>query len=278
MGGLVRVGVVAALAVVAGCGGGDGGEDRADTGREAPPPGGAQVTDRALGYSLTLPRGWTDSLVPAGAARPFGGAGRGCAIGIAGILGDTRGDRLVAFARRTARRRTATGATVRARPVSGANVPGALVAVSAGGQQARSALFVTAGGGVAITCRVPSGRAARLDRDLPGLFASLRLRRDPALERAQPRAAAVQGVEGVTVRRVGTRVVAEVRTRDFSRPEQRVRAVIAALAGELPNTDIGVNAVPLDRPRRNALGRYLGGSRAGTIQVPPGQPRRFTLD
>ena len=184
----------------------------------------------------------------------------------------------MAFARRTAQRRAAKGALVRARAVRGANVPGALVAVSAGGQQARSALFVTAGGGVALTCRVPTDRAARLDRDLAQLFASLRLRRDPALERAQPAAAAVDGVEGVAVRRAGTRVIAEVRTEDFDRPEQRVRALIAAMAGQLPDTDIGVNAVPLDQPRKTALGRYVGGSRAGSVQVPPGAPKRFTLD
>ena len=73
-------------------------------------------------------------------------------------------------------------------------------------------------------------------------------------------------------------MIAEVRTRDFERPAQRVRSVIAALARALPGTDIGVNAVPLDRPRSSALGRFLGGSRAGTIQVPPGPPQRFTLD
>ena len=277
MGRLVCLGAVAALVAAAGCGGGDG-DDEADTGRESPPPGGGRVADRALGYALTLPAGWTDSAVPAGATRPFGGGGRGCAIGIAGILGDTRGDRLVAFARRTAERRAAKGAIVRARAVQGANVPGAVVAVSAGRQQARSALFVTAGGGVALTCRVPSDRAAKLDRDLAQLFSSLRLRRDSVLERAQPAAAAVDGVEGVTIRRAGTRVIAEVRTKDFSAPEQRVRAVIAAMAGELPDTDIGVNAVPLDQPRKAALGRFVGGSRAGSVQVPPADPKRFTLD
>ena len=275
MGRLVSLGAVVALVAVAGCGGGDDGQ-KAD--RTAPPAPDARISDRALGYGLTLPRGWTDSLVPAGATRPFGGAGRGCALGLAGILGDTRGDRLVAYARRTAVRRAPRGAVVRARAVRAANVPGAVVALTARGQAARSALFVTAGGGVAMTCRVPAGRVAALDRDLALLFSSLRLRRDPALERAQPRAAAVGGVQGVTVRRVGTRVVAEVRTRDFRRSAQRVRAVIAALAAALPGTDIGVNAVPLDRPRRSALGRYLGGSRAGTIQVPPGPPQRFTLD
>ena len=137
---------------------------------------------------------------------------------------------------------------------------------------------MTAGGGVALTCRVPSDRAAGLDRDLAQLFASLRLRRDPRWSAPSPAAAAVDGVEGVTVRRAGTRVIAEVRTRDFSRPEQRVRAVIAAMAGELPDTDIGVNAVPLDQPRKAALGRFVGGSRAGTVQVPRGRPERFTLD
>lgn len=275
MGRLVSLGAVVALVAAAGCAGDDDGQ-KAD--RRAAPAPDARVSDRALGYALTLPRGWTDSQVPPGATRPFGGGGRGCALGLAGILGDTRGDRLVAFARRTATRRAPPGTMVRARAVRAANVQGAAVAITARAQAARSALFVTAGGGVAVTCRVPAGRAAALDRDLALLFSSLRLRRDPVLERAQPRAAAVPGVQGVTVRRVGTRVVAEVRTRDFERPAQRVRSVIAALARALPGTDIGVNAVPLDRPRSSALGRFLGGSRAGTIQVPPGPPQRFTLD
>lgn len=139
-------------------------------------------------------------------------------------------------------------------------------------------MFVTAGGGVAVTCRVPADRAAALDRDLEQLYASLRLRRDPALERAQPAAAAVAGVEGITVRRVGTRVIAEVRLASFRRPEDQVRAVIASLARSLPQTDIGVNAVPLDSPRKAALGRFLGGTGAGTVQVPPTAPKRFTLD
>ena len=137
---------------------------------------------------------------------------------------------------------------------------------------------MTAGGGVALTCRVPSDRAAGLDRDLRSCSPRCACGAIPRWSAPSPAAAAVDGVEGVTVRRAGTRVIAEVRTRDFSRPEQRVRAVIAALAGELPDTDIGVNAVPLDQPRKAALGRFLGGSRAGTVQVPPGQPRRFTLD
>ena len=63
--------------------------------------------------------------MPAGATRPFGGAGRGCAIGIAGILGETAATAWSAFARRTAERRAAKGALVRARAVQGANVPGA---------------------------------------------------------------------------------------------------------------------------------------------------------
>ena len=89
------------------------------------PPAAGGSADRALGYALTLPAGWTDSAVPAGATRPFGGAGRGCAIGIAGILGDTRGDRLVGVRapdRRAARRQ---GRARPARAVQGANVPGA---------------------------------------------------------------------------------------------------------------------------------------------------------
>lgn len=279
MGRLGRWAAIATLSLVAGCGGGDG-DEKTDTGADtqpAPAPG-KRVADRALGYSLALPAGWTDSEVPAGATRPFGGAGRGCAIGVAGILGDVRGDRLVAFARRTAQRRAPKGAIVKARAVKGANVPGAVVAVAAGGQQARSAVFVTAGGGVGLTCRVPAGRAGALDRDLDQLFASLSLRRDRPLERAQPAAAAVDGVQGVTVRRAGSRVIAEARLTNFQQPERKVGAIITALARALPGSDIGVNAVPLDGSRKYALGRFLGGSRAGTIQVPPGPPKRFTLD
>lgn len=127
MGRQVRMGAVAALAVVAGCGGGE--KDEADT-APAPAPS-PRVADRALGYSLTLTRGWTDSEVPVGATRPFSGGGRGCAMGAAGILDDVRGDRLVAFARRTAQRRAAKGALVKARAVRSANVPGGVVALSA---------------------------------------------------------------------------------------------------------------------------------------------------
>ena len=174
-----------ALVAAAGCAGDDDGQ-KAD--RRAAPAPDARVSDRALGYALTLPRGWTDSQVPPGATRPVRRRAVAAApSGIAGILGDTRGDRLVAFARRTATRRAARGAMVRARAVRAANVPGAAGGASAArAQQARSALFVTAGGGVALTCRVPAGRAAALDRDLALLFSSLRLRRDPVLERAQP--------------------------------------------------------------------------------------------
>lgn len=265
---------LAALVLVNGCGGsGDASTDK------APAPGTAQrLRDTTLGYSLLLPRGWSAPRVGPGQAVPLSGGGAGCAIGTAGALPDVSGARLLAFARDTARRRAAKGAQVAVERVQGDNVPGALVRISRPGQRARSALFASAGGGVAITCRVPAAGARDLDRGLSLLISSVRLRRDRALERAQPRVVALAGVNEATLRRSGSRVGARVTLSSFRAAPVRLRSIVEALARELPRTDIAVDATRPNDPSRIAFARFLGGTGAGTIQVPPAAPRRFTLD
>lgn len=264
-----------ALGLVAGCGGSG---DRPKGGTHGAGPSAQRLRDPALGYSLLLPRGWIAPKVPPGQAVPLGGAGESCAIGAAGLLPDVSGARLLPFARNTARRRAASGARIEVEAIRGANVPGALVRISRSGQQARSALFASAGGGVAITCRVRDASAAELDRGLSLLLSSVRLDRDRALERAQPRVVALGGVEGATLRRSGSRVAARVSLRSFRSAPESLRSVVVALARVVPRTDIGVNATDRDDPRKIAFARFLGGTGAGTIQVPPAAPRRFTLD
>lgn len=268
------------LAGCAGCGGSGDDADRADTDggtqTEATAPG--RLTDAAIGYSMLMPRGWTfpGDLMP-GQPVPLGGSGQGCAVGQAGVLGDVRGKRLLAFARSTARRRAAPGTAVTVEAVNGQNVSGALVRIGGRGQEARSAIFASAGSGVAITCRAPAAQAEEQGRDLSILLSSVNLRREPALERAQAAALGVAGVRAVAVRREGSRVAAQVRVGSFAGVGVRVRDVIAAIAPLLRGTDIGVNAATAAAPQKVALGRYLGGTKAGSVQVPGDQPRRFAL-
>lgn len=272
----------ASMVLVAGCGGGSGGDSKkaattADTPAQATPRTG-RLTDAATGYTVVMPPGWTyPSGLRLGEAVPLGGMGQGCAIGQAGILGDVRGPKLLAFARRTARSRAAVGATVGVEPVKGVNVSGALVRIRKGNQEARSAIFASAGSGVAVTCRASASRAAAQARGLAQLLASVNLRRDRSLERAQAAAVAVPGVQAAALRHDGARVAAQVRVVSFHGIAGRVRDVIAAMAPRLPNTDIGVNVATASAPDKVALGRYLGGTRAGSIQVPGKAPLRFTL-
>lgn len=266
-----------ALGLVAGCGGsGDSSKDGETDG--SGPPGAKRVRDPALGYSLLLPRGWSAPKVSPGQALQLRGEGEGCAIGPVGVLPDVSGARLLTFARNTARRRAARGIRIGVEGVRGDNAPGALVRTSRPGQQVRSALFASAGGGIAITCGVRDAGAVDLDRGLSQLLSSVRLDRDRALERAQPRVVALEGVKGATLRRSGSRVEARVSVTGLRSAPGRLRSVVAVLARAVPRTDIGVNAFDPDHPRRVAFARLVGGTGAGTIQLPPSAPRRLKLD
>ena len=273
------IAALVAVGLVVGCGGsGDDSKDRGRKADRAGPTVANRVRDSALGYSLLLPRGWSAPKVPPGQAVPLAGGGAGCAVGPAGLLPDVSGPRLLTFARNTARRRAAAGAKIEVEGIRGDNAPGALVRISRSGQQARSALFASAGGGVAVTCRVRDAGAAELDQGLSLLLSSVRLDRDRALERAQPRVVAIQGVQAATLRRSGSRVEARISLKGFRSAPDRLRSVVGVLARAVPRTDIGVNATNRDDPRKIAFARFLGGTGAGTIQVPPAPPRRFTLD
>lgn len=273
--------VALALGLLAGCGGSGGDAHKADTGggaRTTPSGSPKRLTDAAIGYSVLVPGGWTfPPDLQQGQPVPFGGDGQGCAIGQAGVLGDVRGRRLLAFARATAKRRAAKDATVTIEAVEGQNVRGALALIRKGGQEARSAIFASAGGGVAITCRAAGPQVAGQARGLSLLLSSVNLRRDPVLERAQAAAVNVPCVQAAALRREGSRVAAQVRVARLGRVDVCIRDVIAAMAPKVPRTDIAVNAATAAAPAKLALGRYLGGTRAGTVQVPGGQPRRFTL-
>lgn len=272
--------VVLALALLQGCGGSGGDGEKADTAPGGRDPGASaqRLTDQAIGYSLLVPRGWTfpGQRTP-GEPVPLGGDGMGCAIGQAGLLGDTRGRKLLGFARDTARRRAAKGTKVTVEAIRGQNVSGALVRIAGRGQEARSAIFASAGSGVAVTCRAASAAAGGQARGLSLLLSSVNLRREPALERAQAAVIGVPGVQAATVRRDGSRAVAQVRLSSFDGVADRLRAAVAAMAPALPRTDIAVNAATAARPQQVALARFLGGTRAGSVQVPGQQPRRFTL-
>lgn len=273
--------VVLALVLLQGCGGSGGDAEKADTGPPPGPDGGAsarRLTDAAIGYSLLMPFGWTfpGEHTP-GQPVPLGGAGQGCVIGQGGVLGDVRGRKLLAFARQTAARRAAKGTKITVESIRGQNVSGALVRIVGRGQEARSAIFASAGSGVAITCRATSMAAARQGRDLALLLSSVNLRREPRLERAQIAAVRVPGVQAAAVRRDGSRVAAQLRVRGFEDVGARLRDVIVAMAPVLPQSDIAVNAATAAQPQRVALGRYLGGTKAGSVQVPGQQPRRFAL-
>ncbi len=264
------------LALVMGCGGGSSAEPTSSA--SGGPTSLQRLRDPVLGYSLRLPRGWSAPRVPPGQAVPLAGGGEGCAVGPTGALPDVGGPRLVSFARSTARRRAATGARVAVQRIRGDGVTGALVRISRSGQQARSALFASAGGGVAITCRVGAAGASELDRGLSLLLSSVRLQRDRALERAQPRVVGIAGVQAATLRRSGSRVQARVTLAGFASATRRLRAVVATLARAFPQTDLAVDATDSRDARRAAFARFLGGTGAGTIQVPPAAPLRFTLD
>jgi hypothetical protein len=272
---------VVALGLLAGCGGSGGDAKKAETdGATRTDANGSpgRLTDAAIGYSVLMPRGWTyPPDLQQGQPVPLGGGGQGCAIGQAGVLGDVRGRRLLVFARRTAEKRAAKGATVSVESVEGQNVRGALVRISKSGQEARSAIFASAGAGVAITCRAAGAQAADQARGLSLLLSSVNLRSERSLERAQAVAVGVPGVQAAAVRREGSRVAVQVRVARLDGVAVRIRDVIAAVAPVVPRTDIAVNAATAAAPEKLALGRYLGGTKAGTVQVPGGQPRRFAL-
>lgn len=257
------------LLVLAGCGGGDGpGPNRPEPDEQR----GAVVRDSVLGYELRVPEGWKvpDDRRP-GAEVPVGGEGAGCVIGSAGALPDvsTR-EKLLAFARETALKRAAGGRVV-VQAVRGANVDGAEVRVLRAESEARSAIFASAGGAVALTCATRIDDAKRFERGLPELYASVKLPRDSALDALQPRIAALPDVTGVMLRRLPRGVAVQMRLGSF-RSAQRVATMALRLAGAELDGAVGVSAADPDSPNRLVAARVKSGADEGFVQVIPDRP------
>jgi hypothetical protein len=272
-------GTFAALCVatlVAGCDGGSGGaEEGGGTGESAARGGAGEPTatralnDSLIGYSLRLPDGWSaPASSRAGAAVPLGGAGEGCTVGTAGTLpAIARRADLIAYARREAVRRAARGAIVEVDPVRGANVGGALARIGRRDAGARSALFASAGGGVAITCSARGEALRRLDSELPELFRTVRLDRDPALERLQPEVASAPAISGAALRREGAAVAVRVTLDEPAAVRPAVRAVLGLAAGAVRDAQITVTAVDPQQSRQLAVGRTASGADEAQVQV-----------
>lgn len=283
-------GTIAALCVavlVAGCDGGSGGAEEGGStadgsGGASPSAGGAttrRVEDRLIGYELRLPEGWT---APArrepGAPVPLGGGGQGCTVGTAGTLPALRGRAdLIAYARQEAVDRAARGAVVEVEPARGANVDGALARIGRRDAGARSALFASAGGGVAITCSA-RGRALRaLDRELTQLFRTVRLDRDLALERLQPEVASVPAVRGAALRREGGSVAARVVLENPRAVRPAMRAVLGLAAGALNDAQIAVTAVDPQQSRQLAVGQTASAADNAQVRVGSEEPTTVAL-
>lgn len=281
--------VLGLATLLGGCDGGGsgstpGGDEEArpsETGAAggSPSPATGVVRDPLLGYELRLPEGWT---APArsqpGAPVPIGGAGEGCAIGTAGTLPAVQdaGD-LVAYARTVAVRRAAPGVVVEVESIRGANVPGALARIGRRDAGARSALFASAGGGVAITCTARGAQLASLDRGLPALFRTVRLSRDTQLERLQPALARVSGVTGASLRRQRGTVTARLELERFGAARSALLGALGATARRLPAAKIAISATDPGEPERFALGRLSPGRRQASLQIGPSPPMRVPL-
>lgn len=256
---------------------GGGGTDRAGAGA------GGETTrtlaDPLIGYELRLPAGWS---APArrepGAAVPLGGEGQGCTIGTAGTLPALRGRRaLIAYARQEAVDRAARGAVVEVEPARGANVDGALARIGRRDAGARSALFASAGGGVAITCSARGQALRALDRELAQLFRTVRLDRDPALERLQPRLASVPAVRGAALRREGGIVAVRVVLESPAAVGPAMRAVLGLAAEALSDAQIMVTAVDPQQSDQLAAGRTTSAADNAQVQVGSEEPTTVEL-
>lgn len=279
----LAVALVPAAAALAGCGGDDE-SDKAGgggpAGAPAPRPAESRVLgDPLLGYELRLPEGWT---APAqqrpGAAVPLGGEGRGCSVGTAGTLPDVSSSRrLVDYAREVATDRAAEGAVVQVGAVRGANVDGAVARIEQPDAGARSALFASAGGGVAITCTAPRDRLEALDRALPVLYAGVRLTRDRRLEALQREVVAVAGVDAAALRAERGTVTARLELDRFERARAALVQTLRLMAAKPGDGQVAISATDPGRPELVSLGRAVAGAQRGTVQVPPGEPERVRL-
>lgn len=272
-------------ALVTGCNDGAGGAEEGPAGGSAGGAGASApaatrtLEDPLLGYALRLPPGWS---APAGsepgAAVPLGGRGEGCTVGTAGTLPAVRrAADLIAYARREAVRRAARGAVVEVEPVRGANVDGALARIGRRDAGARSALFASAGGGVAITCSARGEGLQRLDRELPVLFRTVRLDRDPALERLQPEVASLPAVRGAALRREAATVAVRVILDEPDAVRPAMRGVLGLAAEALRGAQITVTAVDPQQSRQLAVGRTASGADDAQVQVGSGPPGTVAL-
>jgi hypothetical protein len=285
--GMAKALALCVAALFVGCDGGSGGaEEGAPSGGgsdSARSGAGAETTrlvaDPLIGYELALPEGWT---APAqrepGAAVPLGGGGQGCTVGTAGTLPALR-DRadLIAYARQEAVDRAARGAVVEVEPTRGANVDGALARIGRRNAGARSALFASAGGGVAITCSARGQALRALDRGLAQLFPTVRLDRDPALERLQPQVASVPAVRGAALRREGGTVAARVVLENPAVVRPAMRAVLGLAAGALTDAQIMVTAVDPQQSTQIAVGRTASAADDALVQVGSEEPTTVAL-
>lgn len=264
---------------VAGCGGDD--PESPERSERPPDGGGPQTTnvvrDPALGYELRLPEGWeAPTQTQPGQPVAVGGEGRGCVIGTAGTLPDVSSPaELRAFARDVAVERS-PNASVVVEPVQGANVAGVAVRISGAGREERSAIFASAGSGVALTCAGRSSDAERLDRGLAQLYESVRLRRDAELEALQPRLASLEGVGGAALRRQQGRVAARLELEDFGVAREVLTSALRVASGEL-DAPVGISAADPADAGRVAVAQAEPGARSGTVQVAPDPPASVQL-
>jgi hypothetical protein len=261
--------VIVCCAVFVGCGGSDGGGS---------PKLQGELRSSQLGYAVRYPEGWHGAKGEQGnSVGALQGPGdRECVVAPVLGLPDWSSDasRRSYYDALASRRRLKLRSSG---PVKAANTEGWSAVVGSGKRLVRATTVASAGVGVSLSCSAPKSDFDSADGDVFRPMAeSVRVRRDPAAERLQPRLAALNGVSAAGVALSKDRAQGQLRLTSREAGVPAVKEALRLLVSGLDADRVGVQA--FEQPANPVVGNWDARTQRAFVQAVPNPPQRYRLE